>query len=254
MPACLLPHIKYMLYKLERKLLYKIGQANKKFRLIEPDDRIMVGVSGGKDSWTLLNLLRILKKKIPFSYELLAVNINPGFDGYRVDILKKALEDREFKYHIENTCILEIIKAKMKRHSYCSFCSRLRRGVMYDLAKKFKCNKIALAHHGDDFIETLLLNQFFIGKIKAMPAKLYCDDGVNVLIRPLVYIMEEEITDYVKYVDFPIIDCSCPGCDKNNSKRLMIKKLLKSLKEDNPEIKRSLIKSLSNIEHRYLLG
>ena len=242
-----------MLYRLEKKLLYKIGQANKKFSLIEADDKILVGISGGKDSWTLLHLLNILKKKLPFNYDLLAVNINPGFEKYRSDILEKSLHKRGYKYHMEKTCILDIIKAKMKRNSYCSFCARLRRGVLYDLAKKFKCNKLALAHHGDDFIETLLLNQFFTGKIKGMPPKLYADDGINILIRPLVYIFEDDIIQYSKHMNFPVIDCSCPGCDSHKSKRLMIKELLKKLEIENPEIKRSLLKSLSSVKPRYLL-
>jgi len=239
--------------KLEKKLLYKIGKANEKFRLIEPHDRIMVGLSGGKDSWSLLHLLNILGKKLPFSFELMAVNINPGFPGYRSHILEKALDERGYNYHIEKTSILEIIKAKMKRHSYCSFCSRLRRGVIYDLAGKFKCNKIALAHHRDDFIETLLLNQFFIGKLKGMPAKLHADDGVNILIRPFVYVPEEDIIEYAKIMNFPIIDCACPGCDRDTSKRLMIKNKLKELEKEMPEIKSSLIKAMSCVEPRYLL-
>lgn len=238
---------------LEKKLLYKIGEANKKFNLIEPGDRIMVGLSGGKDSWTLLYLLDILRKKLPFSYELMAVNIHPGFEGYRADLLGEELKKREYDFHIEFTDILETINKHMKRHSYCSFCSRLRRGKLYDLAVRFKCNKIALAHHLDDFIETLLLNQFFIGKIKAMPAKLFADDGRNILIRPLVYIKEKDIIEYVEYMKFPVIECACPGCDSHNSKRKMIKKILLKLEKDIPEIKKSLIKSLSVVEKRYLL-
>ncbi|OQA18599.1 MAG: tRNA 2-thiocytidine biosynthesis protein TtcA [bacterium ADurb.Bin363] len=239
--------------KLEKKLLYKIGLANKNFSMFQGGDKILVCFSGGKDSWTLLHLLNILKKKLPFSYELMAVNINPGFEEYRTDILEEALNSRGYNYHIEKTCIIDIIKAKMKRPSYCSFCSRLRRGILYDMAKKFKCNKIALAHHGDDFIETLLLNQFFIGKIKAMPARLYADDGINIVIRPLVYVEEKDIIKYADYMKFPLIECRCPGCDSYSSKRIMIKKLLLKLQKEVPEIKSSLLKSLSHVEPRYLL-
>ncbi|MEQ8186749.1 MAG: tRNA 2-thiocytidine(32) synthetase TtcA [Candidatus Eremiobacterota bacterium] len=239
--------------KLEKKILYKIGEANKKFNLIENGDRIMVGLSGGKDSWSLLHLLNILRQKVPFKYELMAVNIDPGYEGYRTDILEKALKEMGYEYHIEKTCILDIIKAKMKRNSYCSFCSRLRRGILYDVAVKFKCNKIALGHHMDDFIETLLLNQFFIGKIKAMPAKLYSDDGRNIVIRPLVYVEEKYTAEYAVKKEFPVIFCKCPGCDSHNSRRFMIKKLLSELEKEIPEIKSSLIKSLSRVEGRYLL-
>lgn len=243
-----------MLYKLEKKLLYKIGQANKNFNLIEPDDRIMVGLSGGKDSWTLLHLLDILRKKLPFSYEVKAVTVDCDFEGYRTDILEEALKTRGYDYHIEKTCIREIIDKKMKGKTICSFCSRLKRGVLYDLAKQFKCNKIALAHHGDDFIETLLLNQFFIGLIKAMPAKLYADDCVNILIRPLVYVWEKEIITYCGYMKFPVIDCAGPGCSHNETRRDFIKNLLGELEKEIPDIKSSLIKSLSRVEHRYLLS
>jgi tRNA 2-thiocytidine biosynthesis protein TtcA len=240
--------------KLEKKILYKIGEANRNFNLFEDGDRIMVALSGGKDSWSLLHLLGVLKRKVAFKYELMAVTIDTGYEGYRTDILEAALKEMGYDYHIEKTCIVDIIKEKKRGKSDCSFCSRLKRGMLYDLAVKFKCNKVALGHHMDDFIETLLLNQFFIGKIKAMPAKLYCDDNINILIRPLVYVQEKDIIKYAESMKFPVIECKGPGCSGEESKRFMMKKLLLELEKEIPEIKSSLIKSLSRVESRYLLG
>jgi tRNA 2-thiocytidine biosynthesis protein TtcA len=240
--------------KTEKQILRKTGKAISDYGLIEDGDRIMVAVSGGKDSYTLLHILELLRKKAPIKFSLLAVNIDPDFSGYKTDIIENHLKERGYEYKMVKTNIYDTVEKHIEPNtSYCSFCSRLRRGVIYNKAAEFGCTKIALGHHLDDFIETLLLNQFFTGEIKAMSAKLLSDDKRNVVIRPLVNVEEELIIRYAAMMEFPVVCCCCPVCGSENMMRKNVKSLLNELSVKYPGIKKSMLKSLSNINTRHLL-
>lgn len=242
------------LKELEKHILKKTGQAIFDFNLIEEGDKVMVAVSGGKDSYTMLHILETLRKKAPVQFTILAVNIDPNFKGFKTDVIENFLKTNGYQYEMVKTNIYETIQEhKDPDKSYCSFCSRLRRGVIYSKAVEFGCTKIALGHHADDFIETLLLNQFFTGELKAMAAKLKSDDGRNTIIRPLVYVEEKSIIKYAGLKGFPIVCCCCPVCGSENMMRKHVKKLLNELSLKYPTIKNSLLKSLSNIHTRHLL-
>jgi tRNA 2-thiocytidine biosynthesis protein TtcA len=240
--------------KTEKLILKKVGKAIADYDLISDGDRIMVAMSGGKDSYTLLHILEILRRKAPIKFTLLAVNIDPDFSGYQTNIIEDHLKEGGYDYEMVKTNIYETIENHIEpKTSYCSFCSRLRRGVIYNKAVEYGCTKIALGHHMDDFIETLLLNQFFTGEIKAMAAKLVSDDKRNVVIRPLVNVEEELIIKYSQMNEFPIVCCCCPVCGTEEMMRKNVKKLLNELKQKYPGVKRSMLKSLSNVNERHLL-
>ncbi len=237
-----------------RKIKRLTGKAVGNFGLIEDGDRIAVAVSGGKDSYALLHILEQLRRRAPIRYELIAVNVDAGFPGYRKEILEDYLRQCDFQVHMETTKCSEIIERK--RHpgsSYCAFCARLRRGVLYDVADRLGCNKLALGHHLDDFIETLLLNQFYTGTLKAMSPKLLADNNRHTVIRPLVYVEETDITKLAQQNEFPLIDCGCPVMGQEDQKRQRMKRLLTELHQENHHIKRSMLRALSNVQPRHLL-
>ncbi len=237
-----------------RKVKKLTGQAVGDFGLIEEGDRIAVAVSGGKDSYTLLHVLDQLRRRAPIRYELVAVNVDAGYPGYRKEVLENYLRERGFETHMESTNCYEIIEEKRRPgSSYCSFCARLRRGVLYTLADRLGCNKIALGHHLDDFIETLLLNQFYIGTLAAMSPKLLADNGRHTVIRPLVYVEESDIIKLARQNAFPIICCCCPVCGLVDQKRQKMKRLISELSKENRYLKRSMIRALSNVRPRHLL-
>ena len=194
-PAALHPDSAVMAYEraLEKKLARKMTKAIVDFELIEDGDRVMVGLSGGKDSWALMQLLDALRRRAPVDFTLVAVNVHSGYRDYQHDAIAQACARRGWELRIEHTTIGEIIDDKLDEGTTpCSLCARLRRGVLYRIAGEVGATKIALGHHADDFIETLLLNLFFAGALKAMPARLVSDDRRHVVIRPLAYISEEE--------------------------------------------------------------
>lgn len=237
-----------------RKVKKLTGQAVGDFGLIEAGDRIAVAVSGGKDSYALLHVLAQLRRRAPIDYELIAVNVDAGFPGYRKDILENYLRRCGFQVHMETTNCAQIIDEKLRTgSSYCAFCARLRRGVLYTVADKLGCNKVALGHHLDDFIETLLLNQFYIGTLAAMSPKLLADNGRHTVIRPLVYVEEADIIKLARQNDFPTIDCGCPVMGQADQKRQRMKQLLGELHKENRYLKRSMIRALSNVRPRHLL-
>lgn len=237
-----------------RKVKKLTGQAVGDFGLIEEGDRIAVAVSGGKDSYALLHILSQLRRRAPIDYELIAVNVDAGFPGYRKDILEDYLRKQGFQYHMETTNCAQIIDDKLRSgSSYCAFCARLRRGVLYTVADRLGCNKVALGHHLDDFIETLLLNQFYIGTLAAMSPKLLADNGRHTVIRPLVYVEESDIIKLARQNDFPVIDCGCPVMGQTDQKRQKMKQLISELHKENRYLKRSMIKALSNVRPRHLL-
>ena len=236
------------------KLKRAVGRAIADFNLIEEGDRIMVGVSGGKDSYTLLHLLEILRKRAPIKYELMAVTVDSGYPGFRTDIIQAHLEGTGVPFHIEPTEHYQIIEAKRRPgSSYCSFCARLKRGTLYGLAQRFNCNKLALGHHMDDFVETLLLNQFFVGSLKAMAPRMLADNGHTTVIRPLVYVAEDDIISFAREKEFPVVCCRCPVCGVADIKRRRMKGLLKELQQEIPFIKQSLLNAMGNVQPRHLL-
>lgn len=239
---------------LESRIRRLAGKAVGDFDLIQSNDRILVALSGGKDSWTLLHVLDGLKKRAPVNFSLVAVTVHPGFPGFQTGMIEAYLRERGYEYRIVHAPIHEIMLEKLKpEDTPCSLCTRIRRGVLYTQAIEHGCTKVALGHHSDDFIETLLLNQFYNGTIKAMAPLLYAEDGRNVVIRPLVYVHEDIIIRYASAARFPITCCACPSCGDPDMKRVRIKKLLSSLEQEQPGIKASLLAALGDIDLRHLL-
>lgn len=240
--------------KLFAQLRRATGKAIGDFGLIEEGDRILVGVSGGKDSYALLHLLDSLRRRSPISYQLVAANVDSGFPGFRKEVVEAHLVEHGFEYLMEPTNCYEIIETKKRPGtSYCSFCARLRRGVLYSLADRLGCNKIALGHHLDDFIETLLLNQFYAGSIKAMSPKLQADNGRHTVIRPLVYVEEGDIIRFMRQHRLPVICCACPVCGEVTQQRQRMKALIRELSQENPHLKRNMLHALAHVHPRHLL-
>ena len=237
-----------------KKLKRALGRAVADFNLIEEGDRIMVGVSGGKDSYTLLHLLERVRKRAPIRFELMAVTIDSGYPGFRTYIIRDHLQETGIPFHIEPTEHYRIIEAKRRPgSSYCSFCARLKRGTLYTLAQQFNCNKLALGHHMDDFVETLLLNQFYVGSLKAMAPRMLADNGHTTVIRPLVYVAEDDIIAFTREMKFPVVCCRCPVCGVADIKRRRMNGLLTELQKEIPYIKQSLLNALGNVMPRHLL-
>ncbi len=239
---------------LEKRILRKAGRAVTDFRMIEEGDRVLVALSGGKDSWTLLHCLESLRRRAPVAFEVHAVTVHPGFPGFRTEPVEAYCREQGFTHWVEPSRIYEIVEAKRDPGtSYCSFCSRLRRGILYGLAQRRGYTKIALGHHADDLIETLLLSQFFTGEIKSMPPVLRAEDGVNVVIRPLCTVFEEDIRDYAEQRGFPVVCCGCPACGVEEMKRREVKALLRDLERGHPGIKASMLSSLGRVRRGYLM-
>ena len=239
---------------LGKKLARKTTRAIVDFDMIEDGDRVMVGLSGGKDSWALMQLLDALRRRAPVRFTLIAVNVDSGYRDYEHDTIARTCTERGWEYRIEHTSIGEIIEDKLDaRSTPCSLCARLRRGVLYRVAADIGATKIALGHHADDFIETLLLNLFFAGALKAMPARLVSDDRRHVVIRPLVYVSEDEARDYTEMAGLPVIGCCCPACGDLSLQRQRVKRLLLDLEREHPGIKGSMLKALGNVAGRHLL-
>ncbi len=234
--------------KLYKRIKHAVGRAIADYSLIEEGDRIAVAVSGGKDSYTLLHMLETMRKRAPVNYDILAITIDSGYPGFRTDIIAEHLAEHGFAHHVEKTDHYGIIREKRRPDSsYCSICARLKRGVLYSLAQERGCNKLALGHHMDDFIETLLLNQFFVGSLKAMAPGMLADNGETTVIRPLVYVAEEDIIQFSRANRFPVVCCCCPACGSADQQRRRMKQLLKELEQENPFVKRSLLKALANV-------
>jgi tRNA 2-thiocytidine biosynthesis protein TtcA len=238
-----------------RNIVRKTGRAIGDFGLISDGDRVMVALSGGKDSWTLLHALDALRKKAPVDFSLLAVCINPGFPQFSSDMVEGRLSSLDFKYHIEKSNIFNVIREQKggNEEGYCSFCARLRRGVLYRIAQEKGCTKIALGHHADDLIETLLMSALYNGELRSMPPRLLAEDGVNVVIRPLCYVFERETAAFVEEEEIPVIGCGCPVCKGSGRRRFKIKSLLGDLEETEPGIKDNLLAALGNLKPKYLM-
>ena len=240
--------------ELEARIAKKVTRAITDYNLIEDGDRVLVGLSGGKDSWALLQILDELRRRAPIQFGLVAVNIDSGYEGYRHDTIAEACRARGWELRIEHTSIGETMDDILADGATpCSLCARLRRGVLYRVAGEVGATKIALGHHADDFIETLLLNLFFTGAIKAMPARLVSDDRRHVVIRPLAYVFESEARHYTRNCGLPIVGCCCPACGDLGLQRQRVKRLLHQLELEYPDIKNSMLKALGNVHPRHLL-
>jgi tRNA 2-thiocytidine biosynthesis protein TtcA len=239
---------------LESRLAKKATRAIVDHGLIEDGDRVMVGLSGGKDSWALLQLLDVLRQRAPIRFSLVAVTVDSGFDGYRHDVIAETCRARGWECHVETTTIGTVMSELLgASDTPCSLCARLRRGVLYRLADSVGATKIALGHHADDVVETLLINAFFAGALKAMPARLVSDDGRHVVVRPLVYASESECRAYTKECALPITGCGCPACEDLSLQRQRVKRLLLDLEREHPGVKASLLKAVGNLQPRHLL-
>ena len=239
---------------LESRIAKKTTKAIVDFKLIEDGDRVMVGLSGGKDSWALLQTLDLLRQRAPIDFSLIAVNVDLGYKDFKHDVIARTCEERGWEYRIEHTSIGDVMDDILEANATpCSLCARLRRGVLYRLAGEVGATKIALGHHLDDFVETLLLNLFFAGALKAMPARLVSDNGGHVVIRPLVYVTEDEARQFAKQSNLPIIGCCCPACGDLSLQRQRVKRLILDLQREHPGVKQSMLKALSNVMPRYLL-
>jgi len=241
------------LESLTHRLLGQVGRACRDFALLEPGDHVMVAISGGKDSYTMLDLLRQLQKRAPFPFSLVAVNIDQGHPGYPRHILEDYLarEGYPAEFVIEDT--YTVVKEKVPEgKTYCSLCSRLRRGILYTTATRLGATKIALGHHREDLTETLLLNLFYAGQIKSMPPRLVSDDGAHVVIRPLCYAAEEDIAEYARLREYPILPCDLCG-SQENLKRKRVKQLISDLHAENPNVRGNLFAALGNVRASHLL-
>ena len=222
------------------------------FQMLEEGDRVMVCVSGGKDSYTMLDMLRSLQKRAPLRFELVVVNIDQGHPGYPADRLRKYMRDESYDFTMVEEDTYSIVTDKIPEgKTYCSLCSRLRRGILYRVAKEMRCTKIALGHHRDDILQTLLLNLFFAGQLAAMPPKLMAQDG-HVVIRPLAYCAEEDIAAYAKEKAFPILPCDLCG-SQDNLQRKIVGTMINDLEAKHPDIKAVMLAATQNVRPSHLL-
>ncbi len=243
---------RYQFGKIQQKLRRQVAKASTDFGLVEPGDRVMVCLSGGKDSYTMLSILMNIQKKAPFSFELIAVNLDQKQPGFPEHILPEYLSNLGIAFHVIEEDTYSIVKDKIPEgKTTCGLCSRLRRGILYRVAKELNVDKIALGHHQNDMVETLFLNMFFGSKMKTMPPKLVSDDGQNIVIRPLIYCKEKDIERYAEQMKFPIIPCNLCG-SQDNLQRQAIKMMLRDWERIQPGRIDNIAKAISNITPSHL--
>ncbi len=242
----------YNFNKLQKRLRREVGKAIEDFNMIEEGDRVMVCLSGGKDSYTLLHILRNLQQRAPVNFELFAVNLDQKQPGFPEHVLPEYLETLDIPWKIVEEDTYSIVKDKIPEgKTTCSLCSRLRRGILYRTAKEIGATKIALGHHRDDILETLFLNMFFGGKMKTMPPKLISDDKEHIVIRPLAYCKEKDIARFSEQVGFPIIPCNLCG-SQENLQRQSIKSMLNDWDKNFPGRIETMFKAVQNVVPSHL--
>jgi len=238
---------------LQRELTHNTGRAIADFDLISAGDRIMVALSGGKDSYALLLLLEAMRRRAPVKFELVAVHLDQGQPGHSPEPLRAWLSENGFEHRIVREDTYAIVKETVPEgRTPCSMCARLRRAILYRFADEFGCTKIALGHHRDDALETLLLNLFFAGKLASMPARLTSDDGAHVVIRPLIYCAEQDLADFAASYKVPILPCNLCG-SLPNAQRKQMKSLLARMEAEHPSLRQTMLAALGNVHLSHLL-
>ena len=239
--------------KLEKRLCRQGGPAIGDFNMVEKGDRIMVCMSGGKDSYGLLDILMKLQQRAPVPFELVAVNLDQKQPGFPEEVLPAYLTQVGVPFHIEAQDTYSIVKAKIPEgKTTCSLCSRLRRGILYNVARRLGCNKIALGHHRDDLLQTFFLNMFFGGKLKGMPPKLTSDNGEFIVIRPLAYVVEQDLIDWAEHRQFPIIPCNLCGSQENMQRKL-VGQMLREWDKKHPGRLETMFTALQNVVPSHLM-
>jgi tRNA 2-thiocytidine biosynthesis protein TtcA len=239
--------------KLEKKLCRLVGQAIGDFGMIEEGDKVMVCVSGGKDSYAMLDILMKLRERAPINFEIIAVNLDQKQPNFPAEILPNYLKSLGVQYHIEEQDTYSIVKRVIPEgKTTCGLCSRLRRGILYRVADELGATKIALGHHRDDILETLMLNMFYAGKLKGMPPKLRSDDGKHIVIRPLAYVPEKLLERYAADMNFPIIPCDLCGSQPNLQRQVM-KEMLREWEKKHPGRVENLFRSMHHIVPSHLM-
>ena len=239
--------------KLEKKLCRLVGQGIGDFGMIEDGDKVMVCVSGGKDSYAMLDILMKLRERAPINFEIVAVNLDQKQPNFPAEILPNYLKGLGVQYHIEEQDTYSIVKRVIPEgKTTCGLCSRLRRGILYRVADELGATKIALGHHRDDILETLMLNMFYAGKLKGMPPKLRSDDGKHIVIRPLAYVPERLLERYATDMNFPIIPCDLCGSQPNLQRQVM-KEMLRDWEKKHPGRVENLFRSMHHIVPSHLM-
>jgi tRNA 2-thiocytidine biosynthesis protein TtcA len=241
------------LERLTRELSRDLGRCATDFEMLRPGDRVMVCLSGGKDSYTMLHLLERLRQRAPFQFSLVAVHLDQGQPDYDGRPLERYLAEHGYDYRIVREDTYSVVKENVPEgKTYCSLCSRLRRGVLYNVAQELGCTRLALGHHRDDAIETLMLNLMFTGSMRAMPPKLISDDGRNTVIRPLLYAAETSIARFAELMQFPILPCNLCG-SQEQLMRKQVKRWLNELETHAPRARQSMLAAMMNVRPSQLL-